>query len=164
LWEITLFNSLIIMNHEYFMRLALEQANQGDAPYGAVIVTDNQVVAAGYNTVLRDHDPSAHAEINTIRYLTTQLQSPKLDGCRIYTTGEPCPMCASACIWAGISEIIYAVSIEDLIALNQSQINISCEEVIAKSDKAIKVTKGVLRAEVLKLFAPSCTRYSEQNK
>lgn len=146
------------------MRLALEQANQGDAPYGAVIVTDNQVVAAAHNTVLQDHDPSAHAEINTIRYLTAQLQSPKLDGYRIYTTGEPCPMCASACVWAGISEIIYAVSIEDLIALNQSQINISCEEVIAKSDKTIKVTKGVLRAEGLKLFAPSCRRDSEQNK
>lgn len=140
------------MNSEEFMRLALEEAKKGDAPYGAVIVKDNQVVALAHNTVKRDSDPSAHAEINVIRNLTAQLQNPSLEGYTIYTTGEPCPMCATACVWTGISEIIYGASIEDLVSVNQSQINISCEEIIAKSFKKIKVQRGVLREECLKLF------------
>ncbi|KAB8335915.1 nucleoside deaminase [Scytonema tolypothrichoides VB-61278] len=140
------------MNQEDFMRLALEEAKKGDAPYGAVIVKDNQVVAQAYNTVKRDNDPSAHAEINVIRSLTTQLKNPSLEGYTIYTTGEPCPMCASACVWTGLSEIIYGASIEDLVSVNQSQINISCEEVIIKSFRKIKVTRGVLREECIKLF------------
>jgi tRNA(Arg) A34 adenosine deaminase TadA len=140
------------MNSEDFMRLALEEAKKGDAPYGAVIVKDNQVVALAHNTVKRDSDPSAHAEINVIRNLTDQLQNPSLEGYTIYTTGEPCPMCATACVWTGISEIVYGASIEDLVSVNQSQINISCEEVITKSFRKIKVQRGVLREECLKLF------------
>lgn len=134
------------------MRLAIEEAKKGDAPYGAVIVKDNQVVAAAYNTVRQDCDPSAHAEINVIRRLTNQLKNPSLDGYSIYTTGEPCPMCATACVWTGISEIIYGASIADLISRQQKQINISCEEVIDKSFRKIKVTKGILRNECLELF------------
>ncbi|BAB76333.1 nucleoside deaminase [Anabaena sp. FACHB-709] len=140
------------MNPEYFMRLAIAEAKKGDAPYGAVIVKDNQVVAFAHNTVARDNDPSAHAEINVIRRLTAQLQSFSLAGYSIYTTGEPCPMCAAACVWSGIAEIIYGASIQDLILANQSQIQISCEEVIAKSLRNIKVTKGILRQECLNLF------------
>jgi tRNA(adenine34) deaminase len=140
------------MKPEDFMCLALEEAKKGDTPYGAVIVKDNEVVAAAYNTVKRDSDPSAHAEINVIRSLTTKLKNPSLEGYTIYTTGEPCPMCATACIWTGISEIVYGASIQDLISVNQSQINISCEEVIAKSFREIKVTKGVLKEECLQLF------------
>ncbi|MBD2337939.1 nucleoside deaminase [Calothrix sp. FACHB-156] len=140
------------MDREYFMRLAIAEAKKGDTPYGAVIVKDNQVVAVGHNTVRQDNDPSAHAEINVIRSLTAKIQNPSLAGYTIYTTGEPCPMCATACVWTGISEIIYGASIQDLISINQSQIDISCEEVIAKSFRNIKVIKGVLKPECLALF------------
>ncbi|BAY97648.1 CMP/dCMP deaminase zinc-binding protein [Tolypothrix tenuis PCC 7101] len=140
------------MDREYFMRLAIAEATKGDAPYGAVIVKDNEVVAVGHNTVRRDHDPSAHAEINVIRSLTAKIQNPSLTGYSIYTTAEPCPMCATACVWTGISEIIYGASIQDLISINQSQIEISCEEVIAKSFRNINVIKGVLKTECLALF------------
>ena len=139
------------MNTEDFMRLALSEAKKGDSPYGAVIVKDNEVVAKGYNTVRRDSDPSAHAEMNAIRSLTTKIQNP-LEGYTIYATGEPCPMCATACVWTGLAEIIIGASIEDLILVNQSQVRISCEEIIAKSFKNIKVTKGLLREECLQLF------------
>jgi tRNA(adenine34) deaminase len=61
-------------------------------------------------------------------------------------------MCATACVWTGISEIIYGASIQDLVTLKQSQINISCEEVIAKGFRNIKVTKGILKQECLDLF------------
>ncbi|MEH1863604.1 MAG: nucleoside deaminase [Nostoc sp.] len=137
---------------EYFMRLALAQAKEGETPYGAVIVKDNEVVAVAHNTVIRDNDPSAHAEINVIRSLTVKLKNHFLEGYSIYTTCEPCPMCATACVWSGLSEIVYGASIQDLISINQSQINLSCEEVIAKSFRSIKVTKGVLKNECLELF------------
>ncbi|WP_193194168.1 nucleoside deaminase [Nostoc sp. MG11] len=140
------------MNQEYFMRLALAEAKKGDAPYGAVIVKDNEVVAVAHNTVSRDSDPSAHAEINVIRSLTAKLKNPSLEGYSIYTTGEPCPMCATACVWTGVSEIVYGASIQDLISVNQSQINISCEEIIAQSFREIQVIKGVLKNECLELF------------
>lgn len=140
------------MNPEYFMRLAIAEAKKGDAPYGAVIVKDEKVVAVAHNTVSRDHDPSAHAEINVIRQLTAKLKSPSLAGYTIYTTGEPCPMCATACVWANISEIVYGAAIQDLISVNQSQIDITCKEVIAKSFRNIKVTGGILKHECLELF------------
>lgn len=140
------------MTREDFMRLALAEATKGDAPYGAVIVKDNQAIAVAHNTVKRDKDPSAHAEINAIRQSTALLKTSVLEDCTIYTTVEPCPMCATACVWAGIAEIVYGASIADLIAINQSQINITCEEVIAKSFTNIKVVKGVLRDDCLKLF------------
>jgi len=140
------------MTPEDFMRLALEEAKQGDSPYGAVIVKDNEVVAKGYNTVKRDCDPSAHAEMNVIRSLTAKIKNPSLEGYTIYATGEPCPMCATVCVWAGVSEIIIGASIKDLILMNQSQIDLSCDEVIAKSFRNIRVTKGVLREECVELF------------
>ncbi len=140
------------VNQEHFMRLALEEAKKGDAPYGAVIVKDDNVVAVAYNTVKRDSDPSAHAEINAIRSLTAKLKTPSLAGYTIYTTGEPCPMCAAACIWADVSSIVYGASIDDLISVNQSQIQISCEEAIAKSSHYISVIKGILKEECIELF------------
>lgn len=140
------------MQPEDFMKLALEEAKKGDSPYGAVIVKDDEVIALAHNTVKTDTDPSAHAEINVIRSLTSKINNPCLEGCIIYTTGEPCPMCAAACVWTGISEIVFGASIQDLIEVNQSQINISCEEIIAKGFRKIKVTKGILKEECLKLF------------
>lgn len=140
------------MNHEDFMRVALEEAKKGDSPYGAVIVKDREIVAKGHNTVRQDSDPSAHAEINVIRSLTSEINNPYLEGYTLYTTGEPCPMCATACVWAGVSEIIIGASIKDLIEANQEQIDISCEEIIAKGFSNIKVTKGLLKTECLELF------------
>ncbi len=140
------------MNNEDFMCVALESAKKGDSPYGAVIVKDGEIVAIAHNTVRSDNDPSAHAEINAIHTLTAKIKNPSLAGYIIYTTGEPCPMCATACVWAGISEIVYGASIQDLIEVKQSQINISCEEVIAKSFRNIRVIGGILRKECMSLF------------
>lgn len=140
------------MQHEDFMKLALEEAKKGDSPYGAVIVKDDEVIALAHNTVKIDSDPSAHAEVNVIRSLTTKINNPSLEGYIIYTTGEPCPMCATACVWTGISEIVFGASIQDLIEAKQPQIKISCEEIIAKGTRKIKVTKGILKEECLELF------------
>lgn len=140
------------MNPEELMRVALAEAKQGNTPFGAVIVKDGEIAIAAHNTVKRDRDPSAHAEVNAIRLLTKKLNSTSLEGYTLYTTCEPCPMCATACVWAGISEIIIGASIKDLIELGVPQIDISCEEIIAKSFRNIKVSKGLLKSDCLLLF------------
>lgn len=140
------------MSPEELMRVALAEAKQGDAPYGAALVKDGEIAIAAHNTVKRDRDPSAHAEVNAIRLLAKKLNSTSLEGYTLYTTCEPCPMCATACVWAGISEIVIGASIKDLIALGISQIDLSCEEIIAQSFRQIKVTKGLLKADCLSLF------------
>lgn len=140
------------MNPEDFMKIAIAEAKQGDYPYGAAIVKDNKIVAQAHNTAIQDSDPSAHAEVNVIRNLTKKLQNPSLENFILYTSAEPCPMCAALAVWAGISEIVFAVSIQELIDAGVSQIDVSCEEIINKGFRKIKVSKGLLKEESLALF------------
>ena len=77
-------------------------------PFGAVVVKDGEILSAASNEVLISHDPTAHAEMLAIRRACEKLQSHDLSGCTLYTTGEPCPMCLSAIIWANIRIIYYA--------------------------------------------------------
>jgi tRNA(adenine34) deaminase len=95
-----------------FMQAAIAQAraaeNEGEVPIGAVIVRDGVVLATGNNRVLRDHDPSAHAEIVALRQAGKMLGNYRLDECDLYTTLEPCAMCAGAIIHARIRRLIYA--------------------------------------------------------
>ena len=76
-------------------------------PFGAALVKDGKLIAVASNSVLRDSDPSAHAEINVIRKAGKILQTHDLSGCEIYATGYPCPMCLSAIIWANIKVVYY---------------------------------------------------------
>lgn len=77
-------------------------------PFGAVIVQNGEVVAEAHNTVLAEKDPTAHAEINVIRAASAKLGTFSLEGCEIYASGEPCPMCLAAIYWSRIDRIYYA--------------------------------------------------------
>ena len=77
-------------------------------PFGAVIVRDGKIVAEAHNTVLSDNDPTAHAEINAIRAASAKLKTFLLEGCEIYGSGEPCPMCLAAIYWSRLDRIYYA--------------------------------------------------------
>ncbi len=101
-----------------FMQDALKEAYLGvqknhGGPFGAVIVKDGKVVARAHNTVLRDSDPTCHAEMNAIRKASAKLKTFDLDGCEVYTTGRPCPMCASAIQWAKIDKVYYGCDYSD---------------------------------------------------
>ena len=82
-------------------------------PFGAVIVKDNKIIAVSSNTVLKDNDPTAHAEINAIREAGKKLGTYDLSGCTLYATAYPCPMCISAIIWANIKYVYYGTNLED---------------------------------------------------
>ena len=145
------------MTHEKFMSEALIEAKKGDLPYGAVIVKDNEIVMRGYNTAQTDNDVSAHAELNILRAFTKQYgySLDALSGYTLYTTCEPCPMCAAACVWAGVSTVVFGASIEQLSNLKLKQIksfNLSCKTVVAKGFQNIEIVDGILAEECLELF------------
>jgi guanine deaminase len=100
-------------NHEKFMRMAIDlseynvKEGQG-GPFGAVIVKDGMVVARSANKVVTTNDPTAHAEVSAIRLACQELGTYNLEGCEIYTSCEPCPMCLGAIYWARIDKIYYA--------------------------------------------------------
>ena len=142
------------MNHEKFMRSALVEAKKGDLPYGAVIVKDNEIVSRGYNTAQTDNDVSAHGEINALRAFTQKYgySLDALKGYTLYTTCEPCPMCAAACVWAGVSKVVFGTSTEQLINLGTKQIDLACKTVAEKGFHPIEVVGGILADECLELF------------
>ncbi len=100
------------------MKLGIDKARETmnknyGGPFGAVIVKNNEVVAIASNTVLKDNDPTAHAEINAIREACKKLNTYDLSNCTLYATGYPCPMCLSAIIWANIKEVYYGTELKD---------------------------------------------------
>lgn len=108
--------------HEHFMRLAVEEARRGihaghGGPFGSVIVRDGEVVASGHNMVVANNDPTCHGEVSAIRNACQKLGTFDLSGCDIYTTGEPCPMCLGACLWANIGRIYYGGTSLDIDAI-----------------------------------------------
>lgn len=108
--------------HEKFMNKAADEALRGihaghGGPFGAVIVKNGLIIGRGHNRVIIDHDPIMHGEIVAIRDACRRVGSHNLSGCAIYTTAQPCPMCLSAIMWAGISEIYYGCSAEDTASI-----------------------------------------------
>jgi tRNA(adenine34) deaminase len=102
------------MNHEYFMRAAIQEAlkayDEGEVPVGAVIVKEGIIIGRGYNRMEHLPDATAHAEIIAISAASSRLESWRLDDCTIYVTLEPCLMCMGALMQARISSIIYGAS------------------------------------------------------
>ena len=101
-----------------YMRMAINEAKKGirnghGGPFGAVIVKDGEVIAKGHNQVVKNNDPTCHGEIMAIHKACKKLGTFDLSGCEIYTTGEPCPMCMAAILWANIEKIYYGCNILD---------------------------------------------------
>jgi guanine deaminase len=93
--------------------LARENVRNGGRPFGAVLVKDDVVIATGVNEIHMTHDPTTHAEFQAIRAASRALGSPRLDGCVVYASGHPCPMCLSAMYLTGVRKVTYAYSNED---------------------------------------------------
>jgi len=102
------------MNDLDFMREALTEAQAagvaGEVPIGAVVVYEGQIIGRGQNRVLRDLEPTAHAEIVAMRAAARALNNYRLTGCELYVTLEPCAMCAGAMVHARLARLVYAAS------------------------------------------------------
>lgn len=101
-----------------YMEIAIKEAKKGiengdGGPFGCVIVKDGKIVGKGHNRVVLKHDATCHGEMEAIRNASKNLNTFDLSGCELYTTGEPCPMCLSACLWANIEKVYYGCTIVD---------------------------------------------------
>lgn len=105
---------------ESAMKKAIEESKtnivnnfKNGGPFGAVIVKNGKIISTAHNTVIESKDATAHAEINAIRDASKKLNTHDLNGCILYTSAEPCPMCLSAIIWANIKKVYYANTKKD---------------------------------------------------
>mgnify|MGYP002520219486 CR=1 FL=1 len=85
----------------------------GEVPVGCVIVKDDVVIGKGHNQVVKNNDPTCHGEMMAIHKACKKINSFDLSGCVIYTTGQPCPMCLAAILWANIDKVYYGCNIID---------------------------------------------------
>ena len=142
------------MKNEFMKRaieLSIKSVNNGGGPFGSVIVKGDKIIAEGSNKVTSNNDPTAHGEIVAIREACKKLNDFSLNGCELYSTCEPCPMCLSAIYWARIDKIYYANTREDArkIDFDDSLIYTELQKNIGK--RKIPMIQ-ILRNEALKAF------------
>lgn len=121
-------------------RLALENVRSGTGgPFGAIVAHAGQIVARGVNTVTRDNDPTAHAEVNAIRAAGRTLGNYDLSGCEIYTSCEPCPMCLAAIYWAQIDWVYFGCTAEDAAAIGFADAFIYRELCLSRGERDLRM-------------------------
>ena len=130
------------------MLIALQEAEtslrEGNCGFGAVVVRGPEVLARAHDTEKTDSDPTAHAEIAAIRGCARRI-GPDLRGCTLVSTHEPCPMCATAAVWAGLDRVVYGFSIQDAISQGRRRIALPCREIFERAGRSIDIQDGVLR-------------------
>ena len=143
-----------------FMDVAIDlsddnfEKNYG-GPFGACIVKDGIIIGKGINRVIKDNDPTAHAEIIAIRNACKKLGTHDLTGCEIYTSCYPCPMCLSAIIWSNIKKVYYANTKEDAadIGFRDDFIYDYIEKLTNNiQDKSVLNLKSLNRDDAIKVF------------
>jgi guanine deaminase len=139
-----------------FMKAAIDKAKEGIAagqsPFGAVIVRGGAVVAATHNTVWRDTDPTAHAEVNCIRAAAAALKTIGLSGCQMYSTCEPCPMCLAAIHWSKIDRVVFGATIDDAARAGFCELHVDARVLAEMGKSPLQVESGLLREECAELF------------
>lgn len=152
--------SCAIMDHsdEYYINCAINLARQGmesgdGGPFGAVIVNSGgKIIGQGNNQVTSTNDPTAHAEVVAIRNACSNIKDFQLEGCTIYTSCEPCPMCLGAIYWSRPSRIVFACSREDAAGIGFDDDYIYKEIPLPLNERQIK-TDQVNREEGVKVFS-----------
>lgn len=143
------------MTKEELMRRAIElsinSVKEGGDSFGAVIARDGEIVAEGNNRVTINNDPTAHAEVNAIRNACAKLGVYDLEGCEIYTSCEPCPMCLGAIYWAHLDKIYYANDRKDAAKIGFDD-DFIYKEIALSPYRRQKPSEILLRDEAIKAF------------
>lgn len=131
--------------------LAAQARERGDHPFGAIVVSGTHVVE-GMNTVVTQHDPTGHAETNVVRLAAAALTPEELAAATLYTSTEPCAMCAGAIYWSGIGRVVYALGEDELIRIVDAQegiptLALPCREVFARGGRPIEVVGPIALPE-----------------
>jgi tRNA(Arg) A34 adenosine deaminase TadA len=144
--------------HEPFLIQAIDLARrnveeQGGRPFGAVLVRDGAVIATGVNQMGATGDPTAHAELQAIRAASRDLGTLRLDGCTVYASGHPCPMCLAAMTMTGVAAVYYAHSNEDGAPFGLSTAGVYAELAKPPGDQAMTVRHLPVRMQGTDLYA-----------
>ena len=154
--NIKYFSLIMIHPNKEIMQKAINFAKENHKESGhavaAIIIKDDDIIAEAFTTINRDQDPTCHAEINAIKLATKKLNSKKLDNCFLYSTFEPCPMCASATIWARMKGIIYGASMNDETEKCPQRIKIRCSQVIKKGTPKLELYSEFMIKECKELL------------
>ncbi len=139
-----------------FMQVAVEEAEKGilsdeGGPFGSVVVKDGEIVGRGHNQVVLLKDPTCHGEMQAIRNACRRLGTFDLSGCVLYTTGEPCQMCLTACLWARLDKVYYGCTIADNAAIGFRDQKF--DELFSGRDKLGDYLQELDRDACLQLFA-----------
>jgi len=141
-------------NRELMQRaidLSIASVRNGGGPFGAVIARNGEIIAEGSNCVTIDCDPTAHAEVSTIRKAAKKLGTFDLSGCEIFTSCEPCPMCLGAIYWAHLDKIYYANDRKDAAKIGFDD-DFIYEELPLKPSERQKPSEILMREEALEAF------------
>jgi len=135
------------------VQLSQRARERGNHPFVALLVGANgEVLAEAENTVLQGDDPTAHAEMNLVRLVAGRYDAETLARCTLFSSAEPCAMCAAAIHWSGIGRLVYALSLERLYRLRAAEaaartLRLPCREVLASCAHPIEVVGPELEAE-----------------
>lgn len=141
-------------NRELMQRaidLSKDSVRNGGGPFGAVIARNGEIIAEGSNCVTIDCDPTAHAEVSTIRKAAKKLGTFDLSGCEIFTSCEPCPMCLGAIYWAHLDKIYYANDRKDAAKIGFDD-DFIYEELPLKPSERQKPSEILMREEAMEAF------------
>ncbi len=153
--------------HDTFMREAIRlsveavQSGKGQGPFGAVVVKDGKIIAGSCNRVVETNDPTAHAEVMAIREAAKVLGTFNLEGCVLYTSCEPCPMCLGAVYWSHISHMYYGNTKADAAAIGFDDQFIYAE-IDRKAEQRRLPSEQLLHEEALIAFQQWSARPDKQ--
>jgi tRNA(Arg) A34 adenosine deaminase TadA len=133
------------------INLSIKNVDNDGGPFGAVIVKDGKIIARGVNRVTSNNDPTAHAEVNAIREAAAHLGTFDLQGCEIYSSCEPCPMCLGAIYWARLDKLYFANTKLDAKNIDFDD-SFIYEELDLPIEKRKIPTQQMLRKEALEAF------------
>lgn len=138
---------------EQQMGRLIELARTSKTPYTSMILDpDGIVIAMAPNRVKQEANPTSHAEMNAIREASKRRNNPDLSGCHLISTCEPCPMCASAIFWSGITKVSWGLSIDEISDMGHRQLSLRMNEVLADVEGEMEIEGGLLASEIKKLF------------
>ena len=153
------------MKLDQFMRIAIEEAKislrEGNNGFGSVIIKDGNIIVSSHDKEDTENDPTSHAEMNAIRE-ASKIIGKKLSGCILVSTHEPCPMCASAIVWAGITDVAYGYSIDEAVLQGRKRIELSCKDIFNKAETKISTYEGILNDECSVLYRKDVRREVER--
>jgi tRNA(Arg) A34 adenosine deaminase TadA len=142
----------------YSIDIARKSRKNGNHPFGSILVDqEGQILMEVENTVVTGKDSTGHSETNLMRFASGQYGSDFLAKCTIYTSTEPCPMCAGAIFWGNVRRVVYGLSQEGLYGMiqgdNEEVLRLPCREIFARGEKQIEVVGPMLEEEAREVHA-----------